>query len=223
MVDRSAEEIPFGVRGRREELSRRKALLETGAAALLSLPGVASAAESGRGGAIREDADESAKTNQISMTGLSYREIGACPKNLPVPPRAGPWECIEITATATNVGRRKNPKAANVFGTMFDAEGNSPLSVSLDPTQKFGIQILDGPFPQNQPREVKFPLVVQARAPRPFRFAAWKADYQDAGTARISKPFSDCEIDSELCAEGEEQPENAQYGYEGKGNTYRVD
>jgi hypothetical protein len=201
MVDTSGDNRRPSDRGSAH--SRRKALQQAAAAALLSLPGVASAGDFAKGGAIDPNSPPTAETNQIKMTDLSYTEVGQCPKTVPIPQKGGPWSCIEITATATNVGRRKDPAAANVFGTMFDADLYSPLAVSLDPTQKFGIQVLPGPFPQNKPREVKFTLAVQGRSKRPFKFALWKANYIDAGQLQLTKGLTDCEQDEEACTEDE--------------------
>ena len=56
---------------------------------------------------------------------------------------------------------------------------------------------------------MKWTCAVQARSPRPFRFAGIKGAYRNAAMASTFKAFDDCEIDSSLCADDEDQPSNA--------------
>ena len=39
---------------------------------------------------------------------------------------------------------------------------------------------------------------------------------------KVFKPFDDCEIDSSKCADGEDQPENAQALMQGSGYKYNT-
>lgn len=68
------------------------------------------------------------------------------------------------------------------------------------------------PFPQGQKTPIKFYAAVQARSPRPFRFAAFKGVYRSAATSKTFKGFDPCEIDSSKCEEDEDQPDNAKFG-----------
>merc|ERR1711865_805367 len=72
-------------------------------------------------GALRSDIGPSVLGDgvEILMTDLSYKELSACPPNFFVPEKEGPWDCIEITATALNQGRKKKVEAAEVFGQML--------------------------------------------------------------------------------------------------------
>ena len=51
---------------------------------------------------------------------------------------------------------------------------------------------------------MKWTCAVQARSPRPFRLQASRA-YRNAAMASTFKAFDDCEIDSSLCADDEDQ------------------
>ena len=68
---------------------------------------------------------------------------------------------------------------------------------------------------------VKWVYTVQARSPRPFRFAGIKGAYRNLAMASTFRAFDDCEIDSSLCADDEEQPSNANALREGKGFSYK--
>ena len=89
------------------------------------------------------------------------------------------------------------------------AAGFSPAAVSLDPSQKAPLTTLRTTFPKGKPVEVTWVQAVQARSPRPFRFAGFKADYRNAAMAATFEAFDPCEIDSSQCAEDEDQPDNA--------------
>ena len=158
---------------------------------------------------------------EILITDMSYRELDKCPPNFFIPEKEGPWDCLEITATALNQGKRKKVKAADVFGQMYDKEGFSVLSTALDPTQKTPMTALLTDFPQGVKKQVSWTVVVQARSPRPFRFAGFKGAYRNAAVAKTFQTFDPCEIDSSKCDDFLDQPDNAKALREGKGNKYR--
>ena len=68
---------------------------------------------------------------------------------------------------------------------------------------------------------VQFVLAVQARSPRPLRFAGMKASSRNVAMTKIFQPFDDCEIDSSACDDGEDQPTNANALREGRGYLYK--
>jgi len=169
----------------------------------------------GFSGAIRSDIGPSVLGDgvEILVTDLSYKELDACPSGFFVPAKGGPWTCLEITATALNQGRRKKPEAADIFGLLFDAEGFACLSTALDPTTKGSpIVTLTQGFPQGKKTPITFTAVVQARSPRPFRFAAFKGVYRAAATSKTFQQFDPCEIDSSQCDDFLDQPDNAKAG-----------
>ena len=174
-------------------------------------------------GALRSDMGPSVLGDgvEILITDMSYKELDKCPPNFFIPEKEGPWDCLEITATALNQGRRKKVKAADVFGQMYDREGFSVLSTALDPTQKTPMTALLTDFPQGVKKQVSWTVVVQARSPRPFRFAGFKGAYRNAAVAKTFQTFDPCEIDSSKCDDFLDQPDNAKYIREGKGNNYR--
>ena len=174
-------------------------------------------------GALRSDIGPSVLGDgvEILMTDLSYKELSACPPNFFVPEKEGPWDCIEITATALNQGRKKKVEAAEVFGQMYDAQGFSILSTALDPTQKTPMAALLTDFPKGKKKQVTFTVVVQSRSPRPFRFAGVKATYRSAGIEKTFAKFDPCEVDSSKCEDFLDQPDNGKALREGKGNNYR--
>lgn len=176
----------------------------------------------GQTGALRVDEPVSltGKSVEIVVKDLSYVELKECPKNFFIPPKEGPWTCIEVTATAMNQGKRE-VKAADVFGQLLDAEGFSASSTALDPSQKTPFATLEYTFPKGVEVPVKWTCAVQARSPRPFRFAGIKGAYRNAAMASTFKAFDDCEIDSSLCADDEDQPSNANALREGKGFSYK--
>jgi len=214
----------------RSKLDRRAVL--AGALSTAAAPAVAKVDSSvyddargfGGGGALRSDIGESVQGSgvEILVSDLSYKELKACPPKFFLPAKGGPWDCIEITATALNQGKRKKATAAEVFGQVYDAENFACLAVSLDPTQKAPLAVLDEPFKQGEKKQVTFTLAVQARSPRPFRLAGFKASYRSANMEKVFKPFDDCEIDSSKCADGEDQPENAQALMQGSGYKYNT-
>lgn len=169
----------------------------------------------GFSGAIRSDIGPSVLGDgvEVIVTDLSYEELSACPPGFFIPPKGGPWTCIEITATALNQGRRKKPAAVDIFGLLFDAEGFACLSTALDPTTKGSpVATLVQEFPQGVKTPVKFVAAVQSRSPRPFKFAAFKGAYRSAATSKTFQSFDPCEIDSSKCEEDEDQPDNAKFG-----------
>jgi len=174
-------------------------------------------------GALRSDMGPSVLGDgvEILITDMSYRELDKCPPNFFIPEKEGPWDCLEITATALNQGKRKKVKAADVFGQMYDKEGFSVLSTALDPTQKTPMTALLTDFPQGVKKQVSWTVVVQARSPRPFRFAGFKGAYRNAAVAKTFQTFDPCEIDSSKCDDFLDQPDNAKALREGKGNKYR--
>lgn len=173
-------------------------------------------------GALRADIGPSVLGDgvEILVTDLSYKELDACPSNFFIPPKGGPWTCLEISATALNQGRQKKASAAEVFGQLYDAEGFACLATALDPTQKSPIASLNEPFPQGQPKRVTFLAAVQSRSPRPFRFAGFKAAYRNARMEKVFERFDPCEIDSSQCEDPLDQPENGKALREGKGFEY---
>ena len=187
-------------------LVTRRAVVRGGAAGVL-LPFSANA-ELGTSGALREDISESVKGDgvQILLTDLSYTELKACPPNFYLPTKGGPWDCIEIQATATNQGKRE-VSAAAVFGIVRDAEGYPCLATALDPSIKSGIASL-GKLGKGQ-TPVSFVVAVQGRSPRPLKLTGFKASYRNAKIEQTFSVFSPCEVDSSLCEEGEDQPDNA--------------
>ena len=176
----------------------------------------------GQGGALSANAPVSLRGSgvEVLITDPSYKELDACPKGMFIPPKGGPWQCIEVSATALNQGKRE-VNAADVFGALFDAEGYSPAATSLDPSQKTPFATLETRLPKGQPVAVKWVSAVQARSPRPFRFAGMKAEYRNAAMAKTYKSFDPCEIDSSACEEDEDQPDNAMALRTGQGFTYK--
>lgn len=148
-------------------------------------------------------------------------ELQECPKGFFIPPKGGPWDCIEVTATAFNQGKRKLPKAADIFGQIYDKEGFACAATSLDPSIKAPITTLEQEFPQETPVNIKFVVAIQGRSPRPFRFGGFKGSYRNAAMAKTFKTFDPCEIDSSQCEDEEDQPDNAAALREGKGNRYK--
>ena len=205
---------------------------------LLASPGIASAGSAGARtgssyddrvgsgfggtGSLRPDLGESVLGSgvEITITDLKYKELDACPDRFFIPAKGGPWSCLEISATAFNQGKR-TPTAAEVFGQMYDAEGFACLATSLDPSQKAPIAVLRESFPKGQKKDVKFVVAVQARSPRPFSFAGFKASFRNEKMEKVFEAFDPCEIDSSKCADDEDQPENAAAGLQGKGFSYR--
>ena len=173
-------------------------------------------------GALRSDLGESVKGSgvEIVIDSLSYVELDACPKKFFIPPKGGPWACIKVSATALNQGKR-DVSAAEVFGQVYDAEGYACIATSLDPSIKAPIAILEANFPKGKPVPVEFVLAVQARSPRPFRFAGMKASFRNLAMEKTFQPFDPCEVDSSQCADDEDQPSNAAALAEGRGYQYR--
>ncbi|KAL1521398.1 hypothetical protein AB1Y20_021063 [Prymnesium parvum] len=188
--------------------SRRAALGAAGGALLPFAAARTAQAELATSGALREDIGESVIGDgvQILLTDLTYKELNACPPNFSLPTKGGPWDCIEISATATNQGKR-SVTAAAVFGIVRDAEGYPCLSTALDPTIKSGIASV-GEVPKGS-SPVSFVVAVQGRSPRPLRLTGFKASYRNAKIERTFEAFDPCEVDSSMCAEGEDQPSNA--------------
>uniref|UniRef100_A0A7S0L6H1 Uncharacterized protein n=1 Tax=Coccolithus braarudii TaxID=221442 RepID=A0A7S0L6H1_9EUKA len=226
----SALLIPSSDRG----LTTRRIALQTAASAVLAplvaQPGAANAdvyddrVGSGFGGtgALRSDIGPSVTGDgvEILVTDLSYRELEACPSNFLIPPKGGPWQCLEISATALNQGRQKKASAAEVFGQMYDAEGFACLATALDPTQKSPIASLTEPFLKGEAKKITFTAAVQARSPRPFRFAGFKAAYRSARMEKTFARFDPCEIDSSQCDDPLDQPENGMALRTGTGFQY---
>ena len=173
-------------------------------------------------GALRSDIGPSVKGDgvEILVTDLSYKELSACPPGFFIPEKGGPWSCLEISATALNQGRQKKAGAAQVFGQLYDAEGFSSLATALDPTQKSAVASIEGPFVQGKPKQITFVAAVQARSPRPFRFAGFKAGYRNARIEKVFQTFDPCEIDSSKCDDPLDQPDNAKALLNGKGFEY---
>merc|ERR1711908_205290 len=117
-------------------------------------------------------------------------ELKACPPNFFIPPKQGPWDCIEVTAPADNQGKRV-PTAASIFGQIYDADGYACLAASLDPTQKSPLADIEGKIPKGK-SQVSFVVAVQSRSPRPLSFAGFKASYRNAGIERTYKTFDPC-------------------------------
>lgn len=186
----------------------RRAVLKAAIATTAATTSTAAQADLGESGRLRENIGQSAKGDgvQILLNDLSYTELNSCPPNFYIPQKGGPWDCIEISATAVNQGKR-DVSAAAVFGQVRDAEGYSCLSTALDATQKTGIASL-GAVPQGSSR-VSFVVAIQGRSPRPLSLAGFKASYRNAAIESTFKPFDPCEIDSSACEDDEEQPENA--------------
>ena len=97
--------------------------------------------------------------------------------------------------------------AAAVFGIVRDAEGYPCLATALDPSIKSGIASL-GKLGKGQ-TPVSFVVAVQGRSPRPLKLTGFKASYRNAKIEQTFSVFSPCEVDSSLCEEGEDQPDNA--------------
>ena len=118
-------------------------------------------------------------------------------------------------------GRRKTTSAVEIFGFLFDAEGFAAASTALDSTTK-GSPLTSIPvnIPKGESKKLTFTVAVQARSPRPFRFAGFKGSYRNAGIEKTFNTFDPCEIDSSKCADGEDQPENAAAGFQGSGFRY---
>ena len=146
----------------------------------------------------------------ILITDLSYTELSACPANFFIPPKGGPWNCIEVSATANNQGKRV-PTAAAVYGLILDAEGSPCLATGLDSTQKTEVAAI-GSVPKGK-SSVKFVVAVQGRAPKPYRFQGFKAGYRSARLEKTFATFDPCEVDSSKCEDEDDQPANAVAGY----------
>lgn len=176
----------------------------------------------GTTGSLRSDVPESLTGSgiEVIITDITYRELEACPKKFFVPVKGGPWTCIEVSATAYNNGKR-DVKAADVFGQVYDAEGYSPASTSLDPSQKAPIATIEVPLPKGVKVPVKWVAAVQSRSPRPFRFAGIKGTYRSAAMASTYDAFDPCEIDSSQCEDDEDQPANGNALREGRGFQYK--
>ena len=210
-------------------LSRRAAIQSAASAALVPVAANADVYDdrvgSGFGGtgALRANMGPSVRGDgvEILITDLSYTEASACPKGFFIPTKGGPWQCLEITATALNQGRQKNPSAADVFGQLYDAEGFACLATALDPTQKSPVTTLIQPFPKGQPTQITFVAAVQARSPRPFRFAGFKGAYRNARMEKVFNTFDPCEVDSSACDDPLDQPDNAKALLEGRGFEYK--
>lgn len=188
-----------------EPTHSRRALLAAGALALL--PCGPASAELGQSGALRDTIGQSVKGDgvQILLTGLTYKEVSTCPPNFYLPAKGGPWDCIEISGTATNQGKR-DVSAAAVFGIVRDAEGYACLATALDPSMKSGIASL-GAVPRGE-SAVSFVVAVQGRSPRPLRLTGFKASYRNANIEKTFQTFDPCEVDSSQCGD-EDQPGNA--------------
>ena len=151
----------------------RRATVQGAASAawLTLLPGIATGYDDragfGQSGALRADIGESVLGSgvEVLITDLSYTELAACPPKFFIPPKGGPWSCIQVTASAFNQGKR-DATVAEVFGQVYDAENYACLATSLDPSQKAPIAVLDGQLPKGQNTPVAFVLAVQARSPR---------------------------------------------------------
>lgn len=110
----------------------------------------------------------------------------------------------------------------DVFGLLFDNEGFACLSTALDATTKGSpVASVEVNIPKGESRQLTFNAAVQTRSPRPFRFGGWKGTYRSAGVSKTFQRFDDCEVDSSLCDDFLDQPENAAAGLVGKGNNYR--
>lgn len=151
----------------------------------------------GQGGQLSTDIGESItkKSVEVLITDVSYKEMGECPKNF-FRPKVGKWECIEVSATALNQGRRNPARAADVYGNLYDAEGGSPAAVSLDGGQKAPLASLVEDFPRDKKKKVTWVMAVEKNAARPFTFAGLKGSYQSAGAGSIFKPFNECELNT---------------------------
>ena len=209
------------------QLPTRRAVLNSAAAAALfpALPAIAAnddvIAGLGMTGALRSDVPTSLTGSgvEVLIQDLSYTELEACPKKFFVPAKGGPWTCVEISATAYNQGKR-DVMAADVFGQIYDAEGFSCASTGLDPSIKAPITQLEVSLPKATKVPVKWVTAIQARSPRPFKFAGMKANYRSAAMTKTFQPFDPCEIDSSQCDEDADQPANAAKLREGKGLQY---
>ena len=106
-------------------------------------------------------------------------------------------------------------RTAAAWKTELGDPGNSDLS------DRAAIAILDAKLPKEQPVPVTFVVAVQARSPRPFRFAGMKASFRNQAMEKVFEPFDPCEIDSSACADDEDQPDNASALREGRGYLYK--
>ena len=227
----TALQLPAGESGGATRRAALQAAASAAIAPLFSAPGAAFAGAyddrtgSGFGGtgALRSDIGPSVKGDgvEILVTGMEYTELSACPSGFFIPTKGGPWTCLEITATALNQGRQKKAGAAEIFGQLYDADGFACVATALDPTQKSPITSLEGPFLQGQAKQVKFVAAVQSRSPRPFRFAGFKGSYRNLGIEKTFKSFDPCEIDSSLCDDPLDQPDNAKALLSGSGKGFR--
>ena len=75
----------------------------------------------GQTGALRADEPESlnGKSVDIVIKDLSYVELKACPKNFFIPPKEGPWTCIEVSGSKNtglpSTGERKETPLSVIF------------------------------------------------------------------------------------------------------------
>eukprot|EP00316_Scyphosphaera_apsteinii_P017574 CAMPEP_0119316980 /NCGR_PEP_ID=MMETSP1333-20130426/41534_1 /TAXON_ID=418940 /ORGANISM="Scyphosphaera apsteinii, Strain RCC1455" /LENGTH=199 /DNA_ID=CAMNT_0007322773 /DNA_START=78 /DNA_END=677 /DNA_ORIENTATION=+ len=170
---------------------RREALLLGGGFATLFLqPSFAGSTglsetvgESVRGGGV-----------QILLEDLSMRDVD-CPPGFYLPAK-GRWDCIEISGTANNQGKR-DVSAAAVFGLVRDRDNYPCLSTALDDRMKTGIASL-GKVPKGK-SPVSFVVAVDSNAPRPLSLSAFKASYRNAAIEKTFMPFDPCEVDSSKC------------------------
>jgi len=137
---------------------------------------------------------------EIALSELSSRVVD-CPAGIYVPQR-GRWDCLEISAQATNQ-RNRAVTAAGVFGRIRDKDGYPCLSTALDDKMQTSIASL-GEIPKGV-TPVKFIVAVDANAPRPLQLENFKASYSNAAIERQFAPFDRCELDPIGCAlEGDE-------------------
>jgi len=132
---------------------------------------------------------------QITLTDLSYREV-PCPPGFYLPEK-GSWDCLEVSATASNNGKRA-VSAAGVFGFIRDADGYPCLSTALDEKMRTSIASL-GSVPKGRSK-VSFTVAVSRDAPRPLTLQNFKASYSNKAIERQFEPFDRCELDPIACA-----------------------
>lgn len=132
---------------------------------------------------------------QIELSQLSFETV-ACPADFYLPAK-GKWDCLKISATANNQGKRE-VSGAGVFGFIKDADGYPCLSTALDDKMRTTIASL-GTVPKGISQQ-SFVVAVSADAPRPLSFENFKASYSNKAIEAQFAPLGRCELDPIGCA-----------------------
>jgi len=137
---------------------------------------------------------------EIQLNDLRY-ETMQCPENQYLPNKKN-TVCLKFTATATNTLRR-SVEAANVFGFVEDAQGNSAVTVNPTGTSRTVLSGLDRPVPPGD-SEISFVVTVfkDSLDLGALKLRGFKAEPSRSDIEKRFKPFDACEMDpgAEGCA-----------------------